>query len=108
MFPWNYGFHWGAGSLIFLGAFYGVIVAVAATVITALLRARRVAGAGRESEIRWHAEFHDLPAADRLCRHMLTGEFPYRECPNAFDCRRCETHAKLMEMHAPTAPVESE
>lgn len=108
MFPWNYGFHWGAGSAIFLGAFYCVVLIVAATVAVALLRARCAARAGRESEVRWQAEFHSLPAADRLCRHMLTGEFRYRECPNAFDCRRCETHAKLVEMHPPAAPVESE
>ena len=97
MFPWNYGFHWSAGSAIFFGAFYSVVLVVAATVISALMRARRAAVAGRESEIRWRAEFHDLPAGDRLCRHMLTGEFSYRECPNAFDCRNCETHAKLVE-----------
>lgn len=107
MFPWNYGFHWGAGSVIFLGAFYGVVLIVAATLAVAMWRARRAARAGRESEVRWHAEFHDLPATDRLCRHMLTGEFPYRECPNAFDCRRCETHARLLEMHAPAVSGES-
>ena len=108
MFPWNYGFHWGAGSAIFLVAFYGVVLIVGATVTAALLRARRTAAAGRESEIRWHAEFHDLPAADRLCRHVLTGEFPYRECPNAFDCRRCETHARLVALHPPAVASESE
>ena len=108
MFPWNFGFHWGLGSAIFLGAFYGVIAVVSVTVISAVVRTRRAAGAGRENEIRWHAEFHDLPARDRLCRHMLTGEFPYRECPNAFDCRVCQTHAGLVESRPPAAPPETE
>lgn len=108
MFPWNYGFHWGAGSALFLGAFYSVVVIVAATVIAALVRARRTALAGRENELRWHAEFDELPAADRQCRHVLTGEFAYRECPNAFDCRRCETHARLLESQPPAAPAETE
>ena len=52
--------------------------------------------------------FHDLPAADRACRHVLTGEFKSRECPNAFDCRGCETHAKLVALHPPAAGEESE
>ena len=39
---------------------------------------------------------------------MLTGEFKSRECPNAFDCRGCETHAKLVALHPPVAAAESE
>ena len=35
MLPWNYGFHWSTGSIIFLGAFYTVLVVVLTTVITA-------------------------------------------------------------------------
>ena len=31
MFPWNYGFHFGVASYIFLGAFYTVLVVVATT-----------------------------------------------------------------------------
>jgi hypothetical protein len=30
---------------------------------------------------------------------VLTGEFRKRECPNGFDCRKCETHAKLCRLH---------
>jgi glycine cleavage system H lipoate-binding protein len=35
---------------------------------------------------------------------VLTGEFQKRECPNAFDCRECETHAKLIARN-PLLPV---
>lgn len=108
MFPWIYGFHWSEGSIIFLGAFYCVVAAVAATVFFAVKRARRAVQVGREEEIRWHSDFHDLPARDRQCRHTLTGEFAYRECPNAFDCRLCETHARLLAGHPAEAPAESE
>lgn len=106
MLPWNYGFHWNAGTLIFLGAFYTVLVAMATTVITAALRSRRDLAAHREQSIRWHSDFHDLPAADRVCRHVLTGEFRQRECPHGFDCRECETHAKWILRH-PAAAGES-
>ena len=44
MLPWNYGFHWNPATVIFLGAFYTVLVVVATTVIRAALRARRDAG----------------------------------------------------------------
>src|ERR1039458_3042877 len=104
MFPWNYGFHWGTASYVFLGAFYTVLVVVAATILNALFRARRDLRNGNAEDIRWRSDFHDLPASDRCCRHVLTGEFKSRECPHAFDCRQCETHAKLIE-HRPLAQM---
>jgi hypothetical protein len=95
MFPWNYGFHWGPGTLIFLGAFYTVLLVVACTVLTALLRSWRTLRQEGAESLRWHSDFHDLPKCDRVCRHVLTGEFKNRECPNAFDCRECKTHHAL-------------
>ena len=96
MLPWNYGFHWTIGTIIFMGAFYTVLAIVAATLVNAVVRSRRALRGGKAEEIRWDSDFHDLPASDRQCRHVLTGEFRYRECPHAFDCRRCDTHARLM------------
>jgi glycine cleavage system H lipoate-binding protein len=108
MFPWNYGFHWAPGTIIFMGAFYTVLVVVATTVLSAALRSRRALRANRHEEIRWHSDFHDLPPCDRACRHVLTGDLRSRECPNAFDCRKCETHGKLIEKHPAIQPAESE
>jgi glycine cleavage system H lipoate-binding protein len=104
MLPWNYGFHWNLGHIIFLGAFYCVLSAIAVTLIAAARRTRRALLEHRVEEIGWHADFHDLPARDRVCRHVLTGEFQRRECPHAFDCRQCETHAKWIERHPLRAP----
>jgi Glycine cleavage H-protein len=103
MFPWNYGFHWGIASYVFLGAFYTVMVVVVTTLVAAWVRARRDLRRNATEGIRWQSDFHDLPAADRVCRHVLTGEFRQRECPHAFDCRECATHAKLIE-HRPAPP----
>jgi glycine cleavage system H lipoate-binding protein len=108
MFPWNYGFEWNASHVLFLGAFYTVLVVVATTVVSASWRARRDLRASREESIRWHSEFDDLPPQDRVCRHVLTGEFRKRQCPNGFDCRVCETHARLIAQHPPAAPAEME
>ena len=108
MFPWNYGFHFGAASYIFLGAFYTVLLVVATTVLKALWRSHSALSKGRAEDIRWHSDFHDLSAADRSCRHVLTGEFASRECPHAFDCRECETHAKLIAVHPLAQADEAE
>jgi hypothetical protein len=108
MFPWNYGFHFGVASIIFLGAFYTVLVVVATTLLDALWRAHRDLSRGKVEDIRWHSDFHDLPAADRSCRHVLTGEFKSRECPHAFDCRECETHAKMIALHPLAHAAEGE
>jgi hypothetical protein len=108
MFPWNYGFHFGIASYLFLGAFYTVLVVVATTILNALWRAHRDLSKGKAENIRWHSDFHELPAADRTCRHVLTGEFKSRECPNAFDCRECATHSKLVALHPPAVAAGHE
>jgi len=108
MFPWNYGFHFGAASYIFLGAFYTVLLVVSATILNALWRTNRRLTEGQAEDIRWHSDFHDLSAADRSCRHVLTGELTSRECPHAFDCRQCKTHAKLIAARPPVRSDEPE
>lgn len=85
--------------LIFMGAFYSVLAVVAATLLFALWRSKRAMP--HVEEICWHSDFHDLPASDRVCRHVLTGELRRRECPNAFDCRTCQTHARMKKADAP-------
>src|SRR5215471_17018988 len=94
--------------IIFMGAFFTVIAVVGTTLLFALWRSRRSLATHQTEEIRWHSDFHDLAPADRACRHVLTGEFARRECPNAFDCRLCETHAKWTAKHPATAARESE
>jgi hypothetical protein len=108
MLPWNYGFHWTTGTVIFMGAFYTVLTIVAATVLTALWRSYRALGARKVEAIRWHSDFHELPMRDRACRHAITGEFQGRVCPNDFDCRTCEMHARFMAKHPPTPVSEPE
>ena len=108
MFPWNYGFAWNTGHIVFLGAFYLVIVILAFTVAKAVWRSWRDLRARRTEAIRWHADFEDLLPRDRVCRHVLTGEFQSRECPHAFDCRQCETHGKLIAKRPVAIPAESE
>jgi hypothetical protein len=95
MFPWNYGFHWSAGTVIFLGAFYTVLIVIVTTLANAMWRSFRDIRLQKADAIRWHADFHDLPKSDRSCRHELTGEVRERKCPNAFDCRVCDVHPKF-------------
>jgi hypothetical protein len=108
MLPWIYGFDWNTGHIVFLGAFYAVLAAIAATLAAAAIRSLRAMRAGQTDAIRWHGDFESLPACDQVCRHVLTGEFRERKCPHAFDCRECETHAKLIEKHPLVAVAEPE
>ena len=97
MLPWNYGFDWNAGHIIFLGAFYAVLAVVATTVAWAAIHSRSALHSGQAEAIRWHSDFESLPCSDRVCRHVLTGEFLDRKCQRAFCCGGCETHARLLE-----------
>jgi hypothetical protein len=108
MLPWNYGFHWNTGTIVFMGAFYAVLLIVAATVITAVLRSRGLLRGEKAEKMRWHSDFEHLRAAERQCRHALTGEMRGRLCPHAFDCRECETHANFIAQHPSARPEESE
>jgi glycine cleavage system H protein len=109
--PWNYGFQWSAGTIIFLGAFYTVLVVMLTTLANAFWRSRRDMRPEKAEAIRWISDFHDLPSRDRSCRHELTGEVKERKCPHAFDCRVCEAHPKFVAKQSPElrlAPQEPE
>jgi len=92
---------------IFIGVFYTVLTIISATLLYALWRSIRALRHGKADQVRWHSDFHELPASDRVCRHELTGEFAHRECPNAFDCRQCGTHAHQITQHPPR-PAEDD
>lgn len=98
--------------VIFLGAFYAVVATIVTTLVCALLRMRYTLARQKVEDVRWESDFHELPGCDRVCRHVLTGEFDHRECPHAFDCRDCVTHARLRAVQAGacdgTSPVEEE
>lgn len=108
MLPWIYGFHWDLGHLIFLGAFYTVVLTVVTTVLYAGFRARRNMESPAAETIRWKQDFHDLPARDRRCRHELTGEVAERVCPNGFDCRRCDEHMNFVKKQRPDKAVPAD
>ncbi len=108
MFPNVYGFSWTPGYLIFLGVFFTVLTVILVTLATAVYRMNREIRRLKVDAIRWKSEFHDLPAADRACRHQLTGEFKDRVCEVGFDCGQCVTHAKLVQKHPVAAAEDSE
>jgi hypothetical protein len=102
------GFAWDAGHIIFLGAFYAVLMVVFATVAAACVRAARDFRLNRAEEVRWQADFHDLPAGSRRCRHELSGEVRRRTCDKAFECGRCATHARLLASRDGTTAAAAE
>ena len=106
MFPWSPEFVWDATHVVFFGALYSVLAAVAGSLALAVWRARRDARDGRAAAIAWHGAFEELPRSARACRHQLTGEAPGRTCENGFDCRRCAEHPHLEALRPLTAAAD--
>lgn len=103
MFPGVDGFHWAAGHVIFLSAFFTVLLTVIATVSLAGLRAVRDMESQAADVLRWREDFLALAPRDRACRHAFTGELPGRVCENGFDCAHCAKHAELVAAPAAAA-----
>lgn len=95
MFPGVDGFHWTFGHILFLGLFFAVALTILATVTSAAWRTTRDFRQHRAIDLCWHAEFADLPEADRRCRHELAGRVISRTCDNAFDCRHCAKYSQF-------------
>src|ERR1051325_2071018 len=101
MFPDVYGFRWTAGHLIFLAVFFTVALAIVGTALAALRNAARDLRTGKAARICWRADFAELPAAERRCRHELAGRVESRTCPHAFDCGRCPDDARFAQRPSP-------
>lgn len=109
MFPFIYEFHWTPVHIIFLGIFFSVVVVIVSTLSIALLRAYRAFRKNEYETIQWEAEFEDLPAAARICRHQITGETAERTCNHEFDCRSCAVHPTFLKQRTPVlAPAGNE
>src|ERR1035437_1141115 len=102
MFPGVYGFQWSAGYLIFLGIFFSVLAVIAVTLAMVARRTYLAYRARRAGALRWQADFQDLPASDRACRHDIDGRLPGRLCFNGFDCRFCTRHPDVVKTPAPS------
>ena len=105
MFPWSPEFIWDVPHLAFFGSLYGVLLVVLGMLVTAALRTWK--GLGRAESVVWHADFEELPAAARACRHQLTGEAPGRICDNGFDCRTCVAHPEFLARQCGSSHLQS-
>ncbi len=107
MLPGNTDFIADPFNIAFLGLFALILTAVAVTLVRIGLRTRETIARGKAASMLWHEEFEELPASARGCRHAMTGELPGRTCPRAFDCKGCETHAKLVAEGKAPAPADA-
>lgn len=105
MFPWSPEFAWDVPHVVFFGALYSVIAAIAATLGVAVFRSARDAREGRTDALVWRADFEDLPASARACRHQLTGDAPGRVCRQGFDCRGCPEHGGFLAARKAKPPA---
>jgi len=95
MFPWLYETHTTAATVIFLLAFYSVLITILTTVGLAVLRSAKDLRAHRLTEVRWLSEFEELSEEDRICRHVFAGSRVSGSCQTGFECTSCGLHAKL-------------
>jgi hypothetical protein len=107
VFPWSPEFAWDVPHVVFFGALYAVLATILATLATAVRRARRTARRGLSHAVAWQADFEELPAPSRACRHQLTGVAPGRCCERGFDCRGCRKHRELEAVAAATPGGDS-
>jgi glycine cleavage system H protein len=107
MLPFSYEWSMEPGRLIFLGAFYTVLMVLMTGLAVAAWRSWRTIRAGKVEVIRWQSDFHDLPETCRACRHELAGKVDHRTCHNGFDCRGCDGHRRLGMQPPPPVPASS-
>ena len=100
MFPGIDGFHWTFGHILFLSLFFAVALTILLTVVSALRRTARDFRTHRAIDLCWHADFAELPEANRRCRHELAGRVISRTCDYAFDCRHCEKYSQFAVLPA--------
>jgi glycine cleavage system H lipoate-binding protein len=50
----------------------------------------------------WMEEFRHLPADQRKCRYMLSGEVSHKICPNSFRCGDCSFDQMMQDRLQPT------
>lgn len=55
---------------------------------------------GKTEATTWVKEFKKLPAHQRKCRYMITGEVSHKICPNAFRCGEC-SYDQMMQDRIP-------
>jgi hypothetical protein len=108
LLPGFYEFRWDVGHIVFLGAFFAVLLCVGTVLVLAARKARRDLAARRADDIRWHAEFDDLSSGAKSCRHELAGQVRRRTCDHGFDCRTCATHPELAALPGPEPQAEPE
>jgi glycine cleavage system H lipoate-binding protein len=57
----------------------------------------------------WVEKMMQLPASQRKCRYMITGEIGRKICPNAYECGNCSFDQMMQErLLAETLPVHSQ
>jgi len=71
-------------------------------------KAAKVIGIPRDTRKKeattWVKEFKKLPAHQRKCRYMVTGEVAYKICPNAFKCGEC-SYDQMMQDRIPPVVI---
>lgn len=62
----------------------------------------RPAVSNKKPFVEWTEEFRNLPADQRKCRYMISGEVSHKICPNSFRCGECSFDQMMQDRLQPT------
>ncbi|MCK4765468.1 MAG: glycine cleavage system protein H [Candidatus Aminicenantes bacterium] len=61
----------------------------------------RPGAAEKKQIVEWMEKFRELPADQRKCRYMMSGDVPYKICPNSFRCGECSYDQMMQDRMQP-------
>lgn len=62
----------------------------------------------KKAVVEWMEEFRHLPADQRKCRYMISGEVSHKICPNSFRCGECSFDQMMQDRIQPSFVEEME
>jgi glycine cleavage system H lipoate-binding protein len=65
------------------------------------LQENKPAAGDKKQIVEWMDEFRHLPADQRKCRYMLSGEVSHKICPNSFRCGECSFDQMMQDRQQP-------
>lgn len=63
---------------------------------------QKPAASNKKAIVEWMDEFRHLPADQRKCRYMLSGDVSHKICPNSFRCGECSFDQMMQDRIQPS------
>jgi len=67
---------------------------------------QKPSASNKKAIVEWMEEFRHLPADQRKCRYMLSGDVSHKICPNSFRCGECSFDQMMQDRIQPSFSEE--